>query len=409
MTEGSTDTTTPKPPPAAVPSPRETLMAKVRKFFLPKPTPDRDVDPKVDHLADSVLRAKLLLAFASQGGISIDGTSIDAVLAAEKSLKDKSTTPAVEAAFWTALSKLAVAIRPVTVSSLQNTTFVTGSSKVGLFTNPASRVVALVASFTLLAIICVQIQAAMLSSRIQGFDDLVAKGKVSVDAASKLSVEGKNATLERDSVLAGSDPAAKKAAELKLIAAVADWNKAYHDNNATQQARSSAARLLGHAAKFWMTSGSVKSSDPLVEQGPQPGSTFEVAVSAALPIDEYRIRQEAQNQSDILYRLLLPALYGLLGSTIYVIRSLSLQLEDFTFTWTRRLLGSARIVLGPIMGVASLVLIDPKTDGLKNLPPLAIALVAGYSVDLLLSFMDKLTSAFGQPSTSPAQTPPGKP
>jgi hypothetical protein len=54
-------------------------------------------------------------------------------------------------------------------------------------------------------------------------------------------------------------------------------------------------------------------------------------------------------------------------------------------------------------------LIDPsKSNELGNLPQIAIALIAGYSVDLVLSFMDRIAGAFGQSSTN-SQTPTGKP
>jgi hypothetical protein len=347
------------------------------------------------------MRAKLLLAFASQGGILIDGPTIDAVLAAEKSLADKYSTRTVEVerAFWIALSKLAVAVRPVTVASLKDTVFVTGSSKIGLFTNKASRAVASVAALTLLTILCVQIQAVQLSSRIQGYDDLVKQMRQSnppdVGEVTKRSEGSQNALPE---ISSSTVPSAKKVAELKMNAPEAAGT-GHIDSAEIAKERLSAINLLDETRSFWMT--------PLFFRSLSP------KLSVVGDTDEYRIRQQAQNQSDMLYRVLLPALYGLLGSTIYVLRSLGSQLEDFTFTWTRRLLGSARITLGPILGVASVILIDPSNpsapDAFKHLPQIAIALVAGYSVDVVLSFMDKLTSAFGQPSTSPAQTPSSKP
>jgi hypothetical protein len=372
------------------------------------------VPAKPDHLTGSVKRAKLLLAFAAQAGILIADADLKAVIGAEQALEMGELTLDQETAFWTALSKLAVAVRPVTIASLQDTELATGGSLIGLFTNRASKYVAWGSIATLLIILCVQVQAVQLSSRIQGFDDLVAKNKASDDTVLKLWVESQNATLVIKSLDPKTNVSDKNAAEAKETAAYSAFAAAYSQNRAIQLHRASAASLLDFSRKFWMVTffedPPRTDKDPAYDFTPPMASTYGLIlslVSLGESVDEYRPRQQAQNQYDILYRLLLPALYGLLGSCVFVLRSVSSQLETFTFTWTRRLLGSARLALGPILGVASLVLIDPsKTDALGNLPQIGIALIAGYSVDLVLNFMDRITGAFGQPST---QSPSGKP
>ncbi|EJM26844.1 hypothetical protein [Pseudomonas sp. GM25] len=368
--------------------------------------------PEPDHLAGSVKRAKLLLAFAAQAGIPIPDDDLKAVLEAEQALEKGELKLDQEAAFWTSLSKLAVAVRPVTIASLQDTELVTGRSLIGLFTNRASKYVAWGSMATLLLILCVQVQAVQLSSRIQGFDDLVAKNKASNDSVFKLWGESQNAILVIKSLDPKTDVSDQNAAEAKGTAAYSAFAAAYYQNRAIKSARASAASLLDFSRTFWMATffkeppGTDKS--PPNDTIPPMVSIYELTSLLGESVDEYRPRQQAQNQYDILYRLLLPALYGLLGSCVFVLRSVSSQLETFTFTWTRRLLGSARLALGPILGIASLVLIDPsKTDALSNLPQIGIALIAGYSVDLVLNFMDRITGAFGQPSST--QFPSGKP
>jgi hypothetical protein len=368
--------------------------------------------PETDHLADSINRAKLLLAFATQTGIPIADADLKAVIAAEQALETGELKLDQEVAFWTSLSKLAVAVRPVTIASIQDTRLVTGSPLIGLFTNRASKYVAWGSMATLLIILCAQIQAVQLSSRIQGFDDLVEKNKTSVDTVWKRWAESRNATL----VIKSLDPDTHLPLIIeamgKQTAAYSAFVAAYEQNRAIQSARASAANLLNYSRTFWMvtffdeptitTKSSAKDMAPPMESSERP------TLSLGESVDEYRPRQQAQNQYDILYRLLLPALYGLLGSCVFVLRSVSSQLETFTFTRTRRLLGSARLALGPILGVASLVLLTPsKTDALSNLPQIGIALIAGYSVDLVLNFMDRITGAFGQPSST--QSPSGKP
>ena len=400
----------------------KSILSRISGFFDDRTSLQVPVNETIeikDHLSSSVAQAKRLLEFASQGGIPIEETDIDAVLSVEKALKDGNVAvdSKIETKFWLSLSKLTVEVRPVTITSLQDTFSAVGDSRIGLFSNRASRVVAYIATLTLGIILVVQIQAVQLSSRIQGFDNLTVQGKESADEVLKLWVDSQNAYQIAKSAVASSDEAAKKVAELKMIAAYAAFKTAYDGNYAIVRARASADRLLEDSKTPWFISiptnhGKIFPrviSDAYFQPPPSMDSSEPPVLSPASLIDDYRHRQEAQNLSDILYRLILPALYGLLGSCIFVLRSVSSQLESFTFTWTRRLLGSARITLGPILGVASLVLIDPsKTDALGNLPQIAIALIAGYSVDLVLSFMDRITSAFGQSSTT-SQPPTGRP
>jgi hypothetical protein len=99
----------------------------------------------------------------------------------------------------------------------------------------------------------------------------------------------------------------------------------------------------------------------------------------------------------------LPFLYGLLGSVVFVMRNIA-SVRTASIEWfsiiTRLSLGSvAGIVIGWFSFVAS-----PGIESTTTLSiPFALAFLAGYSIDVVFTLLDKLNRAIGD-SAKPAQT-----
>lgn len=105
----------------------------------------------------------------------------------------------------------------------------------------------------------------------------------------------------------------------------------------------------------------------------------------------------------------LPMLYGLIGACFYILRQLPKEIEDVTFTKKSYTNYSLRLAQGPLAGILvsyfvtppnttkspnpenieSLLIIDP---GINSLSPLALAFVAGYSVEFIFKILDKILS-----------------
>jgi hypothetical protein len=101
-----------------------------------------------------------------------------------------------------------------------------------------------------------------------------------------------------------------------------------------------------------------------------------------------------------------PLLYGLLGAAAYVMRSLSKEISDVTFSNVSNVRFVLRLVLGMLSGISVGLILTPDTppSTLSAVTPLALAFLAGYSVELLFSAMDRLISAFSSEGTrSPAK------
>lgn len=99
-------------------------------------------------------------------------------------------------------------------------------------------------------------------------------------------------------------------------------------------------------------------------------------------------------QVTLLY--FLPLLYGLLGACAYVLRQLSIEIRNYTYVVDMNVGLSLRLQLGALAGLVIGWFISPKASfddieliSVYNLSPLAISFLAGYSIELLFSAMDK--------------------
>lgn len=106
---------------------------------------------------------------------------------------------------------------------------------------------------------------------------------------------------------------------------------------------------------------------------------------------------------------LLPVLYALLGTCAYLLRTFEQQMSTRTFVPS--IANSARFLIAAIGG-AVVGLFNNFTIGQgASIPPLAIAFLLGYAVDVFFAFLDGTLQPFTKARTSghpPAASSPGK-
>jgi hypothetical protein len=95
---------------------------------------------------------------------------------------------------------------------------------------------------------------------------------------------------------------------------------------------------------------------------------------------------------DILQNYLLPLLYGILGAATYVLRSLSRQIKEMTYSETTGIQHLLHISLGALAGImvgwfSSLIQGD---SFVGSISPMAIAFLVGYNIELLFTKMDEI-------------------
>jgi hypothetical protein len=98
---------------------------------------------------------------------------------------------------------------------------------------------------------------------------------------------------------------------------------------------------------------------------------------------------------DRMAQIILPMLLGFLGAYTYVLRNLSLDIQNRSFAPGSAIHHVVRLSLGALAGVASGWLLRPEdVTALSSLPSWALAFVAGYSIELVFSVMDRIVGAF---------------
>jgi hypothetical protein len=143
------------------------------------------------------------------------------------------------------------------------------------------------------------------------------------------------------------------------------------------------------------------------------GGIDSLLVSRARSAEEERLSYEEnkRNITQITYSVgfplqvinmyILPLLYGLLGACAYVLRELSEEIQRMTFSTEDVINYNLRIQLGALSGLVVGWFLIPgggqdmeQAFSVYNLGPFALAFIAGYSIELLFSAMDRFIGAF---------------
>jgi hypothetical protein len=147
-------------------------------------------------------------------------------------------------------------------------------------------------------------------------------------------------------------------------------------------------------------------SDPSMEhkifQLPElpPGAPQAVALAAADRVRVYQdVRYFAEGLLDYVSYLygaiancVLPVLYALLGTCAYLLRSFEQQTRNKTFIPSNA--DFARFLIAGIGGAVVGLFSNFTLKQGASIPPLAIAFLIGYSVDVFFSFLEGLLLAF---------------
>lgn len=113
--------------------------------------------------------------------------------------------------------------------------------------------------------------------------------------------------------------------------------------------------------------------------------------------------QTVLNDSSVFYGALtsciLPVLYALLGTCAYLLRTFEDQMTSRTFTPS--VANSARFLIAAIGGAVVGLFNNFTITEQASIPPLALAFLVGYAVDVFFAFLEGLLKAFTK-STTPA-------
>ena len=134
-----------------------------------------------------------------------------------------------------------------------------------------------------------------------------------------------------------------------------------------------------------------------------PGRTANASVSTDVTqADTDAVVVKSRQMLAVLQGYLLPLLYGWIGATAYVVRSLAREARERLYRRENDTAYTLRIFLGSLAGLAIGWFLKPEdVSGFNAISPFALAFAAGYSVDLLFTLLDKIVNAFSAPHDVP--------
>ncbi len=342
------------------------------------------------NLPDAIDDAEMLMCFASERGLGLSDNLVKSVVAARRQLEANCDLSAEEETkFWGTLNALTKAVSPVSTLSLRATMdsedtntkkFFGFAIRRGSVARRAVNAYTNVAIISLIVLLLVQVYwifGSQISSDIQKTNKEIADAEVKVRAS------------QRAPVALTVDPRARPASDSTSARVEEVDAKALAVLIENLRMRKDAAYNL---LKLWIwpVEGWV-----VVPAGPDSGKQIANENIARL--------QLAQVMLEVIQRYLLPLLYGLLGTCVYILRTLSDEIRRRVYTEGSNIGFNIRLYLGTLGGMVIAWFVIPEaTEGLfKSLSPFALAFLAGYSVELVFAAMDRLLSAFTSKTDDP--------
>lgn len=353
-------------------------------------------------LPQAVNDAQTLISYMAEAGLELDPATIRVVVETGTHLHAAADlTDDQEVAFWQAFNQLCRAVGPVSLSSLRATmdsyspTHKVLGFDIGNRSKARSAVYKYTIGLTLTLVILLVMQVYWLFgnwivSDIQRQRKEVAEADVKFRAYRK----------EQAAQAATAKPAPAKTAEAQDDPELEGLRNQVRYNQLQLDA---SYRMLKEWAKYWEdTTG--------VEQVCRQTAAVEAAEQKAAA-DPKTARRDARRATsceniaryqavlvvlEALQRYALPLLYGLLGCCVYVLRTLSAEIRARTYTEASNIGFRIRLYLGTLGGMIVAWFVTPDTaEGLfKTLSPLAVAFLAGYSIELVFTAMDRIINAF---------------
>jgi hypothetical protein len=359
-----------------------------------------DVTPPA-YFAEALDDAELLLKFAAETGIAVDDTTRDSVLQARTASVTGWTEPTV-ARLLTALTNLAGLVRPATAASLKACDDET-TPTVRSYLRVAIILAVFIVPFSIASFVESAISNAVRTD-IATANDLAVKLRSQLGTPATTGPSAANPAVPTRS-LAEPPPGmstSEAVAELQQYAA-------------TIRSIDARSRQLN-----WFVFGVER--DPFAAIRKEPTKlrlVFELPSALpnlALAADDrttvfQQVRYFGQDVLDdvsIFYgaitTCILPVLYALLGTCAYLLRNFEQQMSARTFLPSNA--NSARFLIAGIGGaVVGLFNNFNVTQG-ASIPPLAIAFLVGYAVDVFFAFLEGLLQTFSRVPGTAAQTPP---
>jgi hypothetical protein len=343
------------------------------------------VDEEPNPLKLSIRDAQLLVAYAVRNNIPEVANAIETIIASDELYKEGKLESKAQGDFYQAYSTLAAKIAPVTVASLRDSLDEYGVPvKRFLFFGKEEKksLAARVASWhKVCSLFVVSTLIIAQAYWLAGNSILINLAKSTIDEA---DLTYRYVMLGGSSTIFPAFPPSSTAENPGQTPPVdtdrASWKKSELAWEFYLRSRWNAATQLAPWLR-WINPGLKIPKDPDRDWAD-------------------KIIAKGSQVNDCMQQLLLPLLYGWLGAMAYILRTVSQQARDRLFRSENQVVWDLRGWLGAVSGLAIGWFCKPSSadvNGLGLISPFALAFVAGYSVDLLFTAMDRIVSAFSGP------------
>ncbi len=337
---------------------------------------------------DALIDAERLLKYAAETGVEVEAATRAAVLLARSTPPENWTEPIIDG-LLEALTKLAALLKPVTADSLKAWTQDTGATVryylrwaiiLACVIVPAS-----IASFTTSAL------SNSLRTDIASANDLAVKLRAQLGVAPPTAQAGTVAVTLPPGV-----------SDSEIISELQDYASTIRLIDA--RARELNWLVLPRVAPPAQTERNNPGQRAVYELDPGLPNYYVARDSATATYQSVRyFAQSLLNNVSVFYGALttciLPVLYALLGTCAYLLRNFESQMSNHTFIPSPA--NSARFLIaaigGAVVGLFNNFTVTPEA----SIPPLALAFLVGYAVDVFFAFLEGLLKAFARTETPP--------
>lgn len=393
-----------EPPNGNTPGAASTVSAPLTSEGDGHPPSPVFADPP-SYLNDSLADAERLLRYAAESGIAVDDTTRDRILEA-RSAASNGWTEETAANLISALTTLAALVKPVSAASLKY-----------CYDDPAPTVRNYFKMAIWLAVFIVPFSVASflvsaISTTIR--NDISTGDALAVKLQTELGYSEQEAAVEVTSSRSTCDPASFPPGTPVAPPTNIDPNEVVTD---LQQYASAIRSIDARARQLkWLVPN--RESDPCYLIRNNPGKLHQVfQLPAGLPNFAVAAQERTRLYQDIRYfgqnlledesffygaitTCILPVLYALLGTCAYLLRSFEQQMASRTFIPSEA--NSARFLIAAIGGgVVGLFNNNFTISAGATIPPLALAFLVGYAVDVFFTFLEGLLQTFTRGQGTP--------
>ncbi len=404
--------------------------------------------PLVREFEESLRDAQILLAYTCRNGLVVPDEVIETLTLAKALVDSDKLTVQDEARFWKAYSILSNLALPVSVESLKATkgslvtykSVFTGKDK-KRWESPAKDAVKKYKRLTIcvfLFVLVTQIYWFVGTTALNDFEYIAQQSnEIELELNNRNSIRIKRGEVRAYQALPQDEAKTVRLKKLQEDLKVLELraNKKFADSYSVDlesklknlnNSWDTNNEILERWSKLWKIVVAIPLSvlewfDPDNDEDLRLEDSIQAEVS---PVIKKLISVNSGNF--VLYAIqsyLLPLLYGWLGALIFVLRTLPHEITELTFSEKSKTIYSLRLYLGALAGLAIILfpsdpnhtVISPEYSGIglpnpsqnaegasgqngvvstNSLSPLALAFLAGYSVELLFTAMDKFVYAF---------------